>query len=400
MNELQRHEVAQRAGVELDFVNRLVEVGILSPDDGDRFSPGDVRRVTIVRNLERTGVPLDGIGSSVRRGLVSLDFVDTPIFDRLASLSDVTFAQLSEEGGVPVELLMVIREAMGSAQPRPEDRVRDDELLIVPFIELQVANGFRPAVIERWLRVFGDSLRRMAETEAGWWHGELMPQLAARLGPAEAMEAANELSPELARLSDQTIMAIYHGQQAHTWTKSIIEGIEDTLEAAGLHSRLERLPAVGFLDLTGYTRLTEDRGDEAAAELAERLERMVPRIAIRHDGRPVKWLGDGVMLYFPEPGPGVLAAMEMVEGAVDAGLPPAHVGLHAGPVLFQEGDFFGRTVNVASRIAAYARPGEVLVSQAVVDATGGRGVRFTEIGPVELKGVSQAMRLWTTRRVA
>ena len=98
------------------------------------------------------------------------------------------------------------------------------------------------------------------------------------------------------------------------------------------------------------------------------------------------------MFFFPNPGPGVVAALEMVAGVAEAGLPPAHVGLHAGPVIFQEGDYYGQTVNVASRIAEYARPGEVLVSQEVVDASGGAEVAFREIGPVELKGVSGAMR--------
>ena len=84
----------------------------------------------------------------------------------------------------------------------------------------------------------------------------------------------------------------------------------------------------------------------------------------------------------------------------EAGLPPAHVGLHAGPVIFQEGDYYGQTVNLASRIAEYARPGEVLVSQEVVDASGGAEVAFREIGPVELKGVSGAMRLHAASRPA
>ncbi len=92
----------------------------------------------------------------------------------------------------------------------------------------------------------------------------------------------------------------------------------------------------------------------------------------------MKWLGDGVMLHFPDPGLGVVAALEMVAGVAEAGLPPAHVGLHAGPVIFQEGDYYGQTVNVASRIADYARPGEVVVSQEVVDAVGdGAGRRST-----------------------
>jgi adenylate cyclase len=112
----------------------------------------------------------------------------------------------------------------------------------------------------------------------------------------------------------------------------------------------------------------------------------------------VKWLGDGVMLHFPNPGSGVVAALDMVSDVAEAGLPPAHVGLHAGPVIFQEGDYYGQTVNVASRIADYARPGEVIVSQEVVDASTGTAVVFREIGPVELKGVGGAMRLLAAAR--
>jgi adenylate cyclase len=111
----------------------------------------------------------------------------------------------------------------------------------------------------------------------------------------------------------------------------------------------------------------------------------------------VKWLGDGVMFYFRAPADAVLAALEMVEMVGRQGLPPAHVGLHAGPVIFQEGDYFGRTVNLAARIAEYARPGEVLVSQEAVDAAEGAPVMFTELGPVELKGVSGPLRLYTAR---
>ena len=83
----------------------------------------------------------------------------------------------------------------------------------------------------------------------------------------------------------------------------------------------------------------------------------------------------------------------MVAGVAEAGLPPAHVGLHAGPVIFQEGDYCGATVNVATRIAEYARPGEVLVSRDVVDVSGGADVTFRQIGPLEHKGVAGAMRL-------
>jgi adenylate cyclase len=125
---------------------------------------------------------------------------------------------------------------------------------------------------------------------------------------------------------------------------------------------------------------------------------LVERTSVRHGGRPVKWLGDGVMFFFKDPGPGVVAALEMVAGVAEAGLPPAHVGLHAGPVIFQGGDYYGQTVNLAARIAEYARQGEVLVTQEVVDASNEAEVAFRAIGPVELKGVTGTIRLYDAHR--
>ena len=155
-----------------------------------------------------------------------------------------------------------------------------------------------------------------------------------------------------------------------------------------------------FFDITGYTRLTAEQGDRAAASLVERLAALVKRSTATRGGRAIKWLGDGVMLYFSDPADGVLAALEMSGQARQTGLPPAHVGLHAGPVLLQDGDYFGATVNIASRIADYARPGEVLVSRAVVEAVSGIEASFNLIGPVELKGLSEPIELHVARAVS
>jgi adenylate cyclase len=397
-----RQEVAQQAGVDPDYVDRLVELGILTPDAADAFSPGDALRARWLQSLERAGVPLDGMAAAVADGTLSLSFMDVTAFDqfagRFAGLSGTTFQQLSAQTGIPLELLMVVREAFGFAEPGPEDTVREDELSVVPAIQLQLSEGFRPVVIERWLRVYGDSLRRIAETETAWWHSEVeVPLLEKGMAEAEMLQVQADLGSRLAPLIERALLATYHGQQEHTWTQGFVEHVEGALERAGLHRRLERPPAVCFLDLSGYTRLTEERGDEAAADLAARLAGLVRRSAQEHGGTPVKWLGDGVMFYFREPGAAVLAAVEMVAVVGRHGLPPAHVGIHAGPVVFQEGDYFGRTVNLAARIAAYARPGEVLVSREVVDAAAGGPVTFTEVGPVELQGVSGPLRLYTAR---
>ena len=134
-------------------------------------------------------------------------------------------------------------------------------------------------------------------------------------------------------------------------------------------------------------------GDEAAAELAATVARLVQRNSVQHGGKPIKWLGDGVMFYFDHPGPGVRAALQMAEAIPAAGLPPVHVGMSSGPVLFQEGDYFGQTVNLSARIADYARPGEVLVTRSVVEASDEPDIGFREIGPVDLKGVAGSTEL-------
>jgi adenylate cyclase len=394
-----REEVAQRAGVDPEYLDRLVELGILTPAGGDGFSPGDVLRARWLQSLERAGVPLEGLAAAVRDGVLSFSFLDVGAYDRFAGLSGTTFQELSAQTGIPLELLLVVREAVGFAEPGSADIVHDNELSVVPLLQLQLSEGFRPVVIERWLRVYGDSLRRIAEAEAGWWNSEVeMALVASGMTEGEMLQAQADLGSRMTPLIEQVLLAIYHGQQEHAWSQVFVEHVEGALEQAGLHRRLDRPPAMCFLDLTGYTRLTEERGDEAAAELAVRLAGLVRRSALEHDGTPVKWLGDGVMFYFRAPGDAVVAAVEMVEVVGRQGLPPAHVGIHAGPVVFQDGDYFGRTVNLAARMAEYARPGEVVVSQEVVDAAQGGPVTFTEIGPVELKGVPGTLRLYTARR--
>jgi adenylate cyclase len=382
---LTRVQVAERAGVDPAFVDRLCSLGIL-PDADAGFTEGDVRRTGIIHSLTASGLPLEGIGAATAAGFLDLGFIDAPAYERFTGLTGLTFAAAAAEHGVPLEIVLAIRDASGSAAASADDRMRPAELDVLPALAMELANGVRPAVVERALRAGGENLRKVAEIEAEWWMSDVARQ-------------TGTFSDEFAAVEDQLILGLFHGQQAHAWMKNIFEGFEMALVRAGVHAATDRLPAICFLDLSGYTRLTEERGDAAAADLAGRLSRLVQRTSSRHGGRPVKWLGDGVMFHFREPGPGVLAALEMVEGARAEDLPPAHVGLHAGTVLVQEGDYFGRTVNLAARIADYARQGEVLVSDEVVGAAGEMdALTFEPIGPVELKGISEAVRLHVARR--
>ena len=394
MEAYPRGEAAARAGVGADYLDRLIGLGLVRPGPDGKLTIGGLRRVMVLHALDQAGIPLEAVARVIEQGGFSLDFVEAAGYDAFAPLSGTSFAEVSERRGVPMELLTAIREVTGGLPPDAQDRMREDELAMLPLVQLHLREGFRPQVIERTLRVYGDSLRRMAETEGEWWRSEVQQRMLAEgRSEGEVAKYAHDMSPELSRVSDKALLAIYHAQQRLTWSVNIITGIAGALIKAGLHTASHRPPAICFLDITGYTRLTQEHGDRAAAALAERVARLVQRSAVEHGGRAVKWLGDGVMLYFPDAGAGVVAALAIIDRVAEAGLPPAHVGLHAGPVLSQEGDYYGQTVNVAARIGEYARPGEVLVSQEVLELADGKPVSFREIGAVELKGISGVVQL-------
>jgi adenylate cyclase len=100
------------------------------------------------------------------------------------------------------------------------------------------------------------------------------------------------------------------------------------------------------------------------------------------------------MFLFKSPTAGMMAALEMVGAAPGAGLPPTHIGIHAGPIVSQDGDVFGRTVNIAARIAARAGAGEVLTSTETVELVEDVRLRFVRVGPVSLKGIARPVTLY------
>ena len=399
MDGFSEDEVAQRAGVDHGYVTKLVDFEVLAPADDGTFTEGDVRRARLYQGLERTGLPLEAIREALDAGQLSFGWLDSPLYDLIAPLSARSFQDVAAETGIPLEVLRVLREAIGFALPEPDDRMREDELRVVPILQTLVSRGFPVPVLDRLLRVYGDSLRRITEVEADWWHRYVvLPSLASGKTEVEMHEETLEFGVELAPLLEQALLAMYHAHQEHTWVENLIGEIEDALDRTGLRTRLIEPPAICFLDITGYTRLTEERGDEAAAELATQLTPLVLRSAERHDGKVIKWLGDGVMFHFREPTGGVVAALEMVDAIAAAGLPPAHVGLHTGPVVFEGGDYFGRTVNLAARIGDHAAPGQVLVTQEIVDRVAPDGLSFEPVGAVELKGVAEPVLLHAVTR--
>jgi adenylate cyclase len=401
MKELSAAGLADLAGVTEVEVERLVGLGILVARDGPGpFRETDVQKVRLAVACEQAGLPMEGIASAIAAGRLSFAFLEASPFRRWAVRSTRTYRQVSQETGIPLGTLGAVLEAMGFARAAPDEPMREDELAVVPLLRLGLSSGtFDLAWLTRLGRAHAEGLRLLATAWTEAYQARFEgPALASGADQRTAMELAAQLGGDFLPLGDPALLGIYRRQQELAWTEHLVERIERELEAAGGLGRPERVPAISFLDLTGYTHLTEQQGDATAAALAETLAVLVARSAREHGGVPVKWLGDGVMIHFREPAGAVRSALGLVDQLPEAGLPPAHVGVAAGPVVAQGGDYFGRTVNLAARIAAHATAGQVLVSQRVAEAAPPGGVVFTDAGEVELKGFAHAVQLLQARR--
>jgi adenylate cyclase len=381
-------------------IGRMVDLGVLVPREGPApFRATDTQKVRLATACERAGLPMDTIAEVIRAGRLSFAFMEAAPYQRWALPSTRTFRQVSQDTGIPLETLREVLEAMGFAWTSVDEPVREDELEVVPLIRLAFSSGLLDqAWLSRVGRAYAEGMRLAAHVENEAYAARFEePVLASGLGQRQAMERASEIAGEFLPLVDRALMAVYRRHQELIWTEHQVLNIEAALEEAGAIVRPERVPAMCFLDLAGYTRLTEERGDQAAAALADTLAVLVDRLARGQGGTPVKWLGDGVMLHFREPAGAVESALTMVSRVPQAGLPQAHVGVAAGPVVVQGGDYFGRTVNLASRVAARAQAGQVLVTGAVAEAPAPDGVVFSDLGALRLKGFSAPVRVMEAR---
>jgi adenylate cyclase len=396
--ELSAEELAARSGVTAEQLRRLVELGIIAPMPQGRFRRSDIQRIRVVDALAEAGFVPEQLSELLTAGAYNLDWASVVYPEPTAQLT-TTLEQAAAAIGLPQDLAARLFDAWELPRPQPGQALRadDDELLALALPALEGFEGDETALLAA-ARQLGDSLRRLAESQVRLFHAHVEERLAAEGHPDHPWtDDLNQVAAVMMASLERTLVLLYRRHFEHYVLEVTVLRAEAALERAGLARRRPvRPPAIAFLDLTGYTKLTEERGDRAAAELAGRLVEMVHEFAHRRGGRAVKLLGDGVMFHFPEPGQAVRCGMELVDRIPRVGLPQARVGLHSGPVVFQDGDYFGGTVNIAARITDYARPGEVLVSdQVVADTDRLEGVRFEPVGPVSLKGLSAPITLFT-----
>jgi adenylate cyclase len=398
-------ELAAEARAPVDLLEWLVARGQLRPLADGRFDARDSATLSTVQALLASGISRDDLGWAFDQAGAGVSSIGQ-MFAVPPERSTRTFAEVVAEMGDVGPRLASIYAALGFAEPAPDEHLRtDEERVLTGFASIwaEVDPGGDADV--RVARIAGDATRRVNEAWLDIWDEVAQPRLDTQGGatshglaratdPADPAQNASLRGAEIGRL-----MTAWLQERAleRTLNARIINAFEHALVRAGrLEARPDHPPAIAFVDLSGYTTMTVERGDEAAAHAADRL-RALAEECVRGDGvdgRLVKLLGDGVLLLFEDRASALRATLQIVSRVAAEGLPPAHAGIAAGRVVVRDGDVFGQTVNLAARIASEAAAGEVVVEEGVVIALPRGVAEFDPIGRVELKGFPLPVALW------
>ena len=398
-DELTFDEVAERSGTTPARIRELVDVGILEPSGTGSLRRTDVLRTRVVAELEAIGIEPSAVATALRSGHLSLGYLESA--GRRHPRSERTFERAAEDLGVPFAMLERIYVAFGLASPAADERIREEDLRVIQAMPVLIRAGVEEGDLLRVARVWGDGARRVAEYLTHYFHTVVEEPFRRRgLGDNQAFEAAiREVGLRIGQSGEEMLSWLFRRHSETFFTQHQFDHAETALEEAGVHERSAPHPgAAAFADLSGYTRLTEEAGDAVAAGVSLKLAVLVSEIAGRHRGTVVKMLGDGVHFHFGDPRDAVLASLEIVETVGPRGLPSAHVGIEAGPMIHDEGDYFGRTVNVAARIASQAGPDQVFVGEGFAELVAPERFQLVEVGAFELKGIAEPMTLYQALR--
>jgi len=399
VRQLSADELVHESEATAALIEDLVRIGALKPDSTGRFSSRDIARVRIAQSYISAGLGLDALEQALAEQFFSFDYIDRFYMEPVAR-STQTFAEFRTSVGPAAVDLGAIYAAFGLAEPGPDSHLpTDEEEIIRAFLDTWGRVADREGLL-RAARVNGEPVRRLAEAIVALCYQTLsMPHRNRDLTFAELIRMVADPARRLAALQPRLIVWLErrHTEQVmHRINFSELERV--FIEHGWTPPRSAEVPAIAFVDLSGFTSMTEEEGDELAARLAGRLQNLAESAVQGHHGRVVKLLGDGVMLRFDRPADAVQATLEVVDGAPSADLPMAHAGIHAGPLIERDGDFYGHTVNLAARVLGRAGSGQVVVTDAVVDQVDESALYFEPLDSVALKGIANPVALYLASR--
>src|SRR5262245_9155278 len=365
-------ELARRLEEPAEHVREWRSLGLIGCAQSDTFGPDDVERARLVQALRRRGIELAAMVRADRDEAFLVRYIAT-----LGAASGIYSLEEAARGlGMGVDTMRRLVEAAHLADRR--ELLSDEDVEAFAGMKVALEAGFPEEVLAQLLRVYADALGRVAEAENRLFHFYVHePRRAQGIRAREAVDGGGEPSlPPIwgAASSDRLIPLIepavrYFHRQA--WRRALTEdavmhleeytGVREDPDVPG---RLR--VAIVFVDLAGFTSLTDAMGDQAGARVLERFAHIVRQATGRWDGRIVKQIGDAFMVVFPEALSAVACALEIERlAAREPQFAAVRSGVHRGPVLYREGDYVGTSVNVAARLVAEAERHQILVTAAV-----------------------------------
>jgi len=385
---LTREELADLVGDSVERIRDLSDRGVIQADEAGLYAPGDAHRIRVIDGFEAAGVPLDVLVRAQAAGVISVAYYDQ-LHAPPGRPSNRSYEAFKDDLGPPSHLLPAIFAAFGIAEPDPSSHLSvEDEALIEDWATLIDATGHANLTLGI-LRQFGESSRR-SSVAALEGYGQVVEQLGPEFAGVPSQDIYESVFVPWARAA-RNLPRLAEWLTRHHMSQAIddysIRATEQVLVDSGyVPERPTIEPAVAFLDLTGFTSVTQERGDTIAAEMALRLADLASRVVATRRGRVVKLLGDGVLMHFPDVVEAVEAALDLMDRLGASDLPPGHAGIAQGPIVARDGDIFGRTVNLAARISDVTPSGELYIPASIGQALAGR-FAIAPAGTETLQGV-------------
>jgi len=349
-----------------------------------------VSHARIVARLRDRGHSLKEIRRATDEGRLAYGYIEE-LFDTGADV--YTLAHASRETGLEPALIARVLAALGTA-PAEVERISEEDLALLRYVAAVLEAGLPLVALLQLVRVYGQAMARVADAEVRLFHLHVHEPLM-RSG-ATGLETADEmlaLTRRLLPLSSPVMDQVHQRYLQHFLEQDVVGHMESDLEGDSVDLGRIRV-AIAFADLTGYTRLTEEAGELEAVDAVERFVDAV-QATLPDDARVIKTIGDEVMIVGSDPA----ALTEWAVGFQrrQGGRTPPRIAVHYGVALYRDGDYYGRDVNIASRVGARAGGAEVLVTRPVVEHSTARGLEFDRIADVRLKGFNESTEIFIAR---
>ena len=392
---LSAEELSLATGAPVERLRVLRSFRLIGSVDDAVFAAEDVERIRLIQFLERRQIPLERIARAEHDEGVLGSVVEFLFPEGVGPTYSVTRAV--ELVGLDPEVARLLREASGTADELLEER----DLQAFRAAKRALDAGFPKTALLQLARVCADALGRVAEAEVRLFHFYVHERLkAAALSGRELVAARTSVREQLLPIVGPMIRYFHHRGMTKAMRADML--LHLTAEVAGppqAESRARLRLAILFLDISGFTPMTEVMGDAVAARVVERFSELVREATTRFDGRIVDRIGDAFLLIFPEPRAAVSCGLEIERRtAAEPQFPAVRGAVHWGDVVYQEGGYVGGSLNLASRVAAEARPHQILVTAAARGELGAlAGASLVPLGRRPLKGLADEVEIFEVR---